>query len=89
MPGNQPGIASSDQIETGNLRINERVELVADRPSSQEVCLAAKQLPGARTTENETQTLIFNEPVDLVQKGRNLLDLIDDDRLPLGLPIKA
>lgn len=58
------------------------MELVAESAPSEEAPRAADQLARARAAEHEGRPAFPDEPVDLVQKRRELLDLVDDDRLP-------
>ena len=58
------------------------VQLVPDRSSPQRVRGPAPHLAGARTAEGKTKPAVLEQPVRLVEEGRNLLNLVDDDPAP-------
>ena len=63
------------------MKSTSRGHLVPPRTAAEQVRLAALQLARARSAQDEPQTTVLDEPVDLVQKLRHLLHLIDDHRL--------
>ena len=75
----EPPIQRPQQIELGDLRPRERMQREPPRPSAQQVGPAPLQLPGARSTEHERLVVPLDEPVHLVEQGRHLLHLVDDD----------
>jgi len=61
------------EIEVGDLRRDERVHLVAPGAAAEEVDATSLELPGARAAKDEAQPAVLDEPVDLIQKLRDLL----------------
>lgn len=56
---------------------------MTDGSATEKIPTAAKELPGARSGEDEPQPASAHERVNLVEQRRQFLDLIDDHRLPL------
>ena len=69
-----------EEIELVDFGRDERMKLIAERPASEEVATTALELTRARSAEHERQSPVFDEPMDLVQEGRDFLNFIDDDR---------
>ena len=83
MGGEQASIEGFFEREVGEFGRGEWKQVVADGSAAEEVTAAAKQFPRARAGEDEPQPAPAHERVDLVEEGRQFLDLIDDHRLPL------
>lgn len=67
------------QIEfTPDLDSGQAVQLVAHRPSAQQIGVAAFHLARARAAESEADGAVFMQPVGFVEERRDLLDLVDD-----------
>ena len=53
-------------------------QLIPQRAPAEQVRATVAHLPRARPAQREAQPSILNQPVDLVEEGGHLLDLVDD-----------
>jgi hypothetical protein len=60
------------------------MEIFRSRPSAQKVDAAPTELPGTRSSEQKSSTSLFDQTVDLIEQGREPLDLIDDHNAIFG-----
>ena len=68
------------QFEVGVQFIGHKpVKLIAQGAAAQQVRRASPHLAGAGPAESEAQTAVLDQPVNLVQERRHLLDFVDDD----------
>ena len=77
--GHQTLVQRLQQVEVFQLRKNKRKQLETPSSPAQEVGAAFFQFPGARAAQDETQALVFNEPVHLVHDRGRFLHLVQDD----------
>ena len=80
--GDEAATESLLEGEIRNLGGAQREKLVAHRAATEEVAAVAEKLPRARSGEDELQPVSADEGVNLVEERGELLDLVDDDRLP-------
>ena len=57
----------------------ETMQFVPQSPAAQEVGVPATHLPGTGAAQAKARAPVFVEPVNFVEQGRELLDLVDDD----------
>ena len=75
----QPPVERPQQVKIRDLRPGQGIELETPGAAAQQVGAAAPQLPGAGAAQHEAQALVLHEPMNLIQNGRRLLHLVDDD----------
>ena len=74
-----PLVERAQQVETRDFRPCQGMELETPGSSAQQVGTSAPELPGAGAAQHEAQALVLHQSMNLVQDGRRLLNLVDDD----------
>ena len=72
-------------VDAIDLADRERHHLPAPRPAGQQIGMPAPQLVRARSGQQEALPPILNQPVHLVQQGRDLLHFVDDHERVAGV----
>ena len=82
-------IERPQQIEVGDLPPGERVKREPPGAAAEQVGPPPLQLAGARPAEDEREPIVLYQPVDLVQQGRNPLDLVQHDGPTAGRRVQG